>query len=174
MSAQGGDPQEQFMRQALALAQRAEAQGEVPVGAVVVLDGEVIGEGWNRNIELDDPAAHAEIMALRQAGSRVGNHRLVGAELYVTLEPCMMCVGACIHARLTRVIFGASDPKTGALGGQADLQAAAHHNHAFEVQGGVLARESSEQLKRFFRERRTRAEKRHASSVDPEQQLEGD
>ncbi len=143
-----------FMRLALDMAERAETEGEVPVGAVLVRDGEVIGRGWNRNIGLGDPSAHAEIMALREAGERVSNHRLLKCTLYVTLEPCVMCVGACIHARLGAVVFGAPDPKTGALGGQIDLQDAARHNHRFEARGGVLADECSALLKSFFRARR--------------------
>jgi len=143
-----------WMRRALELARHAGDNGEVPVGAVLVMDGDVVGEGWNRNIELNDPSAHAEMLALREAGRRLANHRLVHATLYVTLEPCPMCVGACIHARVARVVFGASDPKTGALGGEFDLQAAGRHNHAFEVLGGVLADECAEVLKAFFRARR--------------------
>jgi tRNA(Arg) A34 adenosine deaminase TadA len=142
------------MRHALALAERAEAEGEVPVGAVVVLDGEILGEGWNRNIRLNDPSAHAEILALRAAGAALGNHRLPGCELFVTLEPCGMCVGACIHARVERLVYGASDPKTGALGGQYDLQASASHNHRINCEGGVLGQECSSRLRSFFRGKR--------------------
>ena len=144
------------MRLALQLAQRAEAEGEVPVGAVVVHDGRVVGQGWNRNIALGDPSAHAEILALRDAGNRLDNHRLVDTTLYVTLEPCAMCVGACIHARVATVVFGASDPKTGALGGHVDLQSLARHNHVFDVRGGVLGDACAESLKAFFRARRGR------------------
>ena len=143
-----------FMRLALQMAERAESMGEVPVGAVLVQGGEVIGRGWNHNIGLNDPSAHAEIMALREAGLGRSNHRLVDTTLYVTLEPCAMCVGACIHARVGTVVFGAADPKTGALGGQFDLQAVARHNHAFEVIAGVLEDECAGVLKRFFRQRR--------------------
>ncbi len=144
-----------LMHHALGLAQRAEAEGEVPVGALVVHEGNIVGEGWNRNIGLQDPSAHAEIMALRAAGERLGNHRLPGCTLYVTLEPCGMCVGACIHARVERLVFGASDPKTGALGGHYDMRELALHNHDFEVQGGVLEQECARQLKAFFRQRRS-------------------
>lgn len=147
-----------WMRQALALADRAEAEGEVPVGAVVVQDGEIVGEGWNRNIALNDPSAHAEILALRAAGSALGNHRLPGCELFVTLEPCGMCVGASIHARIERLVYGASDPKTGALGGHYDLQASAHHNHRMAVEGGVLESECAAALTTFFRARRKAAQ----------------
>jgi len=109
------------MMHAISLAQRAQSEGEVPVGAVLVRDGEMVGEGWNQNITLNDPSAHAEIVALRDAGQKLKNHRLPGCVLYVTLEPCAMCVGAMIHARLERVVFGATDPKTGALGGAYSL-----------------------------------------------------
>ena len=142
------------MRHALALAERAEAEGEVPVGAVVVRDGAIVGEGWNRNIVLNDPSAHAEILALRAAGAALGNHRLPGCQLFVTLEPCGMCVGACIHARIERLVYGASDPKTGALGGQFDLQALASHNHRISCEGGILGEECASRLRRFFREKR--------------------
>ena len=142
------------MAEALLLAQRAASEGEVPIGAVVVRDGEIIGRGWNRNIGLHDPSAHAEIMAMRDAGKAVGNHRLPNCTLYVTLEPCMMCAGAMIHARLERIVYGADDPKTGAAGGQFDLLVNPAHNHAPVVDGGCLADESSVLLKDFFRQRR--------------------
>jgi tRNA(adenine34) deaminase len=145
---------ERWMRRALELASRAEEEGEVPVGAVLVLDGGAAGEGWNRNISDSDPSAHAEIVAMRDAGLRVGNYRLPGSTLYVTLEPCPMCVGAMIHARVARLVFGATDPKTGALGGAFDLQGLHAHNHKMEVEGGVLADEASEMLRTFFRKRR--------------------
>jgi tRNA(adenine34) deaminase len=142
------------MEYAMSLARRAEAEGEVPVGAVVVLDGDIAGEGWNRTISLSDPAAHAEIIALRQAGGRIGNYRLPGCTLYVTLEPCCMCAGAMIHARLDRVVFGAADPKTGAAGGRFQVLGDPGHNHEVVVSGGCLADECSEQLKRFFQRKR--------------------
>jgi len=142
------------MTRAMSLAQQAAAQGEVPVGAVVVRDGDMVGEGWNRNIALNDPSAHAEIVALRDAGKKLKNHRLPGCVLYVTLEPCAMCVGAMVHARLDRVVFGALDPKTGALGGAYSLPAAHSHNHVLEYQGGLMADEASELLRAFFRARR--------------------
>ena len=145
---------ERWMRRALELASRAEEKGEVPVGAVLLLDDEAAGEGWNRNISDSDPSAHAEIVAMRDAGQRVGNYRLPGSTLYVTLEPCPMCVGAMIHARVARLVFGASDPKTGALGGAFDLQGLHAHNHKMEVEGGVLADEASAMLRTFFRRRR--------------------
>jgi len=145
---------QQWMRHALGLAQQAEAQGEVPVGAVVVFQGRVLGEGWNRTIGLNDPSAHAEILALRQAGAAVSNYRLPGCSLYVTLEPCCMCAGAMIHARLEKVIFGALDPKTGAAGGRFDLLQNDAHNHSLEVASGCLATECGELLKAFFQRRR--------------------
>jgi tRNA(adenine34) deaminase len=142
------------MREALALAAEAAAQGEVPVGAVVVKDGEVIGRGCNRPIGAHDPTAHAEILALRAAAQRLGNYRLPGCELFVTLEPCAMCVGAMLHARLARVVFGARDPKTGACGGVVDLAAQRSLNHQTAFSGGVLEEECGALLKRFFAERR--------------------
>jgi tRNA(adenine34) deaminase len=148
------DDDERLMRRALELGRTAEAEGEVPVGAVVVRDGEVIGEGWNRNIGQHDPAAHAEIMAMRAAGQAIGNHRLTECTLYVTLEPCVMCAGAMVHARLQRLVFGATDPKTGAAGGRFDVLGDSRHNHCPRVDGGCLADMCSEQLKTFFRARR--------------------
>jgi tRNA(adenine34) deaminase len=143
-----------FMREALALAASAAAAGEVPVGAVVVRDGAIIGRGWNRPISTSDPTAHAEIVALREAAASLGNYRLVGCELYVTLEPCAMCVGAMLHARLARVVFGAPDPKTGACGGALALSSEAKLNHQTAFAGGVLADECGALLRRFFAERR--------------------
>ncbi|MEW6729509.1 MAG: tRNA adenosine(34) deaminase TadA [Pseudomonadota bacterium] len=143
-----------WMRHALMLAARAEAEGEVPVGAVLVRDGEVIGEGWNRPIGTHDPSAHAEMLALRDAARRVGNYRLPGTTMYVTLEPCPMCVGAMIHARVERVVFGAFDPKTGACGGALDLAHHPSHNHHLIVDGGVMAEPAAELLRTFFRRRR--------------------
>ena len=142
------------MSEALLLARRAGQEEEVPVGAVIVRAGEIIGRGWNRNIGLNDPSAHAEIMAMRDAGKAIGNHRLTGCSLYVTLEPCPMCVGAMIHARLDRLIYGATDPKTGAAGGKFDLLGNPAHNHAVKVSGGCLAEQSAALLRGFFRERR--------------------
>jgi tRNA(adenine34) deaminase len=133
---------EQFMRRALELGRRAEAEGEVPIGAVVTLNGEVIGEGWNRPIAAVDPTAHAEMQAMRAAAKRLGNYRLTGAELYVTLEPCDMCVGAMFHARIARCVYGAADPKKLVLKNQV------------VVQGGVLAQECGAMLSRFFAARR--------------------
>ena len=133
---------EELMRRALELARRAEAEGEVPIGALVVLNGEVIGEGWNRPIAAVDPTAHAEIQAMRAAAKKIGNYRLTGAQLYVTLEPCDMCVGAMFHARIARVVFGATDPKKLVLKNQV------------AIQGGVLAEECGTILSRFFAAKR--------------------
>jgi len=143
-----------WMGHALSLARRAEAEGEVPVGAVLVQDGALAGEGWNRCITTHDPSAHAEILALRAAGRKNRNYRLPGCVMYVTLEPCAMCVAAMIHARLDRLVFGAADPKTGALGGAFSLPAAHRHNHVLDVSGGLRAEEAADMLRIFFRQRR--------------------
>lgn len=145
-----------WMRHALALATRAEREfDEIPVGAVLVdAEGRMIGEGWNRNISDHDPSAHAEIVAMREGGRALGNHRLVGCTLYVTLEPCAMCAMALVHARLARVVFAAADPKTGAAGSVFDLIADPRHNHRVEVAGGVLADEASVMLTNYFRRKR--------------------
>ena len=143
------------MRRALELAAHArDTDGEVPVGAVLVLNGTVVGEGWNRNITLNDPSAHAEIGALRDAGQRLGNHRIPGSTLYVTLEPCAMCAMALVHARVARVVYGARDPKTGAAGSVFDTLVSEHHNHRIEVQGGLFAEQAGTMLRDFFRARR--------------------
>lgn len=142
------------MAEAMQLARYAADEGEVPVGALVVKSGDVIGRGWNRNIGLHDPSAHAEIIAMREAGVKLGNHRLSGCSLYVTLEPCPMCAGAMIHARLDRVVYGASDPKTGAAGGRLNILGHPAHNHVIQFAGGCLANESSKILKDFFSQRR--------------------
>ncbi|MCP1727310.1 tRNA(adenine34) deaminase [Natronospira proteinivora] len=143
-----------WMQHALSLANQAEAAGEVPVGSVIVKSGEVLGEGWNAPISLHDPTAHAEIAALRAAAARAQNYRLTDATLYVTLEPCGMCAGAIIHARIGRVVFGAADPKTGAAGSVFDILGTDRLNHRVEVTGGVLAEECGERLRTFFRSRR--------------------
>jgi len=142
------------MTLALEQAVLAEQAGEVPVGAVVVLDGEVIARAGNRSVSWHDPSAHAEIVALREAGQRLGNYRLPGATLYVTLEPCPMCLSAMVHARLERVVFGASDPKTGALGGVSDLSVLPQHLRRIVFVGGVLEEACADILIRFFKERR--------------------
>lgn len=147
---------EVFMRRALELAACAEAEGEVPVGALVVLEGEVIGEGWNRPISARDPTAHAEIVALRAAAARLGNYRLTGATLYVTLEPCPMCAGAMVHARVARVVYGAADPIAGAAGSVFNLLQAPSLNHRARIDGGVLADACGRQLRQFFQQRRDR------------------
>lgn len=149
-----------LMRLALAQARQAAAHGEVPVGAVVVRDGKVIATGFNRPIGSCDPTAHAEIAALRAAGQAMGNYRLPGCDLYVTLEPCAMCAGAIQHARIRRVIWGAPDPKTGACGSVVDLFAETQLNHHAQTQGGVLAEESVSLLRAFFAERRATAQAR--------------
>jgi tRNA(adenine34) deaminase len=150
-------PDHDFMQLALAQAQHAWALGEVPVGAIVVKDGMVVGAGFNQPIGRHDPTAHAEIVALRAAAEKLGNYRLPGCELYVTLEPCVMCSGAMMHARLARVVFGAVDPKTGACGSVVNLFEQEQLNHHTEVVGGVLADEASAMLKGFFAERRSAA-----------------
>ena len=154
---------EKYMGLALEQARLAWAEGEVPVGAVVVKDGEVIATGYNQPIGRHDPTAHAEIVALRAAAERLGNYRLPGCELYVTLEPCIMCSGAMMHARLARVIYAAVDPKTGACGSVLDLFREERLNHHTEVAGGVMAEEASSLLKAFFAERRAAARKLPAS-----------
>jgi tRNA(adenine34) deaminase len=145
---------ELWMEEALRCAQRALEAGEVPVGAVVVCDGRVIGRGWNRNISESDPTAHAEVIALREAGATVGNQRLGSCELFATIEPCAMCAGALVHARIKRLIYGADDPKAGAV--RSVLQVLNHPalNHQIEVRSGVLAGRSAELLKSFFKSRR--------------------
>jgi tRNA(adenine34) deaminase len=145
---------EHYMREALALADAAQARGEVPVGAVVVKDGAIIGRGYNQPISSHDPSAHAEIVAMRDAAAHLGNYRLTECELYVTLEPCVMCAGAIMHARVARLIYGAADPKTGACGSVVDLFADAKLNHHAAVVGGLLGEECSARLSAFFAQRR--------------------
>jgi tRNA(adenine34) deaminase len=145
---------EEFMRRALALARRAQEEGEVPVGAVVVLEDRVVGEGWNRPISASDPTAHAEVQAMRAAAATLRNYRLLGTTLYVTLEPCAMCVGAMFHARIRRVVYGAADPKTGAAGSTVNLFEEKRLNHHALVEGGVLVDECSALLSSFFASRR--------------------
>ena len=143
-----------WMRQALGLAARAEAEGEVPVGAIVVRDGQVLGEGWNQPVALRDPTAHAEILALRTAAQKIGDYRLGGATIYVTLEPCPMCAAAIAHARVARLVFGAWDPRQGAAGSAFNLVAAEALNHRVDAFGGVLSEECGAMLKKFFATRR--------------------
>ena len=147
-----------WMRHALHLAERArDEDNEIPVGALVVdAEGHVVGEGWNRNIAERDPSAHAEIVAMRRAGAAIGNHRLVGCTLYVTLEPCAMCAMAMVHARVKRVVYGAADPKTGAAGSVFDLLGDARHNHRVEIVGGVLGDQAGTMLTNYFRAKRAK------------------
>jgi tRNA(adenine34) deaminase len=145
---------ESFMRRALELARLAQEEGEVPVGAVVVRDERIVGEGWNRPIAASDPTAHAEIQAMRAASTTLRNYRLLATTLYVTLEPCVMCVGAMFHARIARVVFGASDPKTGTAGSTINLFNEKRLNHHTIVEGGVLATECGALLSAFFASRR--------------------
>lgn len=149
---------EEYMSIALELAREAARLDEVPVGAIVVKDGEVVGRGFNQPISRRDPTAHAEVMALRDAANRLGNYRLPGCTLYVTLEPCAMCIGAIFHARIARVVFGARDPKTGAAGSVIDLFAEGRLNHHAEVVGGVRAEECGALLSAFFAARRQKTE----------------
>ncbi len=142
------------MRLALAEAQKALGAGEVPVGAVVVRDGKVVASAHNGPVGLSDPSAHAEILALRRAAAAEGNYRLVGTTLYVTIEPCLMCAGALVHARVSRLVFGAADPKGGAVVSLFRVLEDGRHNHRVDVSGGVLAAECGEILSRFFREKR--------------------
>ena len=149
------DTDRALMAQALECAREAYRRGEVPVGAVIAgADGNVVARAANAPIASRDPTGHAEVLALRMAGQALDNYRLPGCVLYVTLEPCPMCVGALVHARVERVVFAAADPKTGACGSVFDLAASPRHNHRFQVTGGVLAAESAELLRRFFAERR--------------------
>ncbi len=142
------------MEEALRAAQRALEAGEVPVGAVVVCDGKIIGRGWNRNIGDSDPTAHAEIVALREAGAAVGNHRLADCDLFATIEPCPMCAGAMVHARIKRLVYGADDPKAGAVHSVMQVLNHPRLNHKVEVRSGVLAGRSAELLQTFFKSRR--------------------
>ena len=146
---------ELWMNEALRAAQRAFDAGEVPVGAVVVRDGQIVGRGFNRNILDHDPTAHAEMIALREAGVAIGNHRLGGCDLFVTIEPCAMCAGAMVHARIRRLVYGASDPKAGAVESVLSVLNHPAMNHQMEVRGGVLAGKCAEVLQEFFRNRRS-------------------
>lgn len=142
------------MEEALRSAQRALEAGEVPVGAVVVCDGRVIARGWNRNLTDNDPTAHAEIVALREAGNQLGNYRLADCELFATIEPCAMCAGALAHARIRRLVYGADDPKAGAVHSVLEVINHPSLNHKMEIRGGILAGKSAEILQEFFRKRR--------------------
>ncbi len=147
---------EKWMNHALTLARRSKDEGEVPVGAVIIKDNELIAEGWNRPIANHDATAHAEIMAIRAAGESLGNYRLPNTQLYVTLEPCTMCAGAIIHARIEKVFFGTHDPKTGTAGSVIDLFSQNYHNHQTIVQDGIMKTECATLLTDFFRERRNK------------------
>jgi tRNA(adenine34) deaminase len=149
------DIDSRWMEYALGLAGRAAEQDEVPVGAVVVRDDELLGEGWNRPISTSDPTAHAEIVALRAAAHALGNYRLGGATLYVTLEPCLMCAGAMIHARIERLVFGASDPKRGAVNSTGHVFESQGLNHRVLAEGGIMSEHCSRRLQAFFQERRS-------------------
>ena len=144
------------MQRALELAQQAKTKGEVPVGAVIILNDRIIGEGWNQPISSNDPAAHAEIIALRDAGNRMNNYRLVNATMYVTLEPCLMCAGAIIHARLAQLVYAVADPKTGACGSAFNLLDTDKLNHKVDIKKGIMADECRLLIQGFFREKRTR------------------
>jgi tRNA(adenine34) deaminase len=145
---------EVWMEEALRAAQRALDAGEVPVGAIVVCEDQIVGRGWNRNITDNDPTAHAEIVALRDAGANVGNHRLADCELFATIEPCAMCAGAMVHARLKRLVYGADDPKAGAVHSVMEVLNHPRLNHRMEVRNGVLAGRCAELMQKFFRDRR--------------------
>jgi tRNA(adenine34) deaminase len=149
------DVQERLMREALGLASEAEAAGEVPVGAVVVIGGEIVGRGFNKPISTHDATAHAEVVALRDAGQRIGNYRLAGAELYVTVEPCVMCVGALMHARIATLIYGTTEPRTGAIESTTRAGELPSFNHRFTVVSGILGAECRAVLQAFFRAKRS-------------------
>lgn len=145
------------MQRALELAQHAQEEGEVPVGAILVKEDQILGEGWNAPITAHDPTAHAEIRALRNAAQRLGNYRLLDTTLYVTLEPCVMCAGAIVHARVKRVVYGATDPKTGAAGSVFNILNSELHNHRVEITAGVLEQECSAMLRNFFQAKRNKS-----------------
>ena len=154
MSTAANDPDLAWMHAALALAERAQRDGEVPVAAIVVRDGALIGQGWNRNRGTHDPSAHAEIEALREAGRKLQNHRLLGCTLYCTLEPCVMCVGALVHARVARLVYAAAEPKTGACESAFELLPHPGHNHYVEVRAGIMRNQSQALLRDFFQQKR--------------------
>jgi tRNA(adenine34) deaminase len=160
------DPHRPFMLAALEEARRAEAEGEVPIGAVVVLDGAIVGRGHNRPIAEGDPTAHAEVLALRDAGRRLANYRLPGAILYVTVESCLMCAGACVHARVAELVFGASDEKAGAVVSRARVLEAGLWNHEVRVTAGVLAAEARDLVQEFFRTRRAEGYRSGRTGLD--------
>ena len=157
---------EAWMRYAIGLAARGEALGEVPVGAVIVSDNKILGEGWNQPISSHDPTAHAEIVALRQAATVLQNYRLIGATLYVTLEPCTMCAGALVHARIARLVFGTTEPKAGAIVSKARILESDYLNHKMVYEGGLLAGECQHQLSRFFQWRREEKKQQKLQDTD--------
>lgn len=159
---------EQWMRHALMLAQRAEQLGEVPVGAVLVKDQQIVAEGWNQMISLNDPSAHAEMQAVRQAGQVLDNYRLLDCTLYVTLEPCTMCAGVLVHSRIKRLVYGAADYKTGAAGSVLDLVRHPQFNHQLEVTAGVLAEECAAMLSAFFQRRRAEKKQLKQQALQPD------
>lgn len=164
---------EKYMRRAIELAQQGEQLGEVPVGAVIVCDDKIIGEGFNKPITSNDPTAHAEIVALRSAAAHLQNYRLVNSVLYVTLEPCTMCVGALVHARISRLVFGTLEPKAGAVVSQTQLLEANYFNHRIINQSGVLADKCQHQLSDFFRRRREELKQQKNSHAVPDENPEG-
>lgn len=159
---------EKWMRHALSLANNAEEQGEIPVGAVLIKNGQIIGEGWNQSIIQHDPSAHAEMMAIRQAGAAIENYRLVDTTLYVTLEPCPMCAGLLVHSRIGRLVFGASDYKSGAAGSVMNLLNDQQLNHQVEVSSGVLAQECGDRLSAFFKKRRAEKKRLKQQKLEEE------
>jgi len=159
-----------WMQYALQLADKAEQSGEIPVGAVLVKDGVVLGEGWNQSIQLNDPSAHAEMVAIRQAAEKIGNYRLIDCTLYVTLEPCAMCAGLLVHSRVKRLVFGAKDAKTGAAGSVLDIVRHPVLNHQLDVLDGPLAQQCADKLSEFFRRRR--AEQKALKQQEKQQSVE--
>lgn len=159
---------EQWMRHAMMLAHRAEQLGEVPVGAVLVKDQQIVAEGWNQMISLNDPSAHAEMQAVRQAGQVLDNYRLLDCTLYVTLEPCTMCAGVLVHSRIKRLVYGAADYKTGAAGSVLDLVRYPQFNHQLEVTAGVLAEECAAMLSAFFQRRRAEKKQLKQQALQPD------
>lgn len=158
-----------WMQYALQLADKAEQSGEIPVGAVLVKDGVVLGEGWNQSIQLNDPSAHAEMLAIRQAAAKIGNYRLIDCTLYVTLEPCAMCAGLLVHSRVKRLVFGAKDAKTGAAGSVLDIVRHPVLNHQLDVLDGPLAQQCADKLSEFFRRRR--AEQKALKQLEKQQSV---
>lgn len=154
MSAEGDSLDLFWMQRAIELAREAESRGEVPIGAVIIKDDQIIGEGFNSPISANDPSAHAEIQAIRAAAKKIGNYRLLDTSLYVTVEPCVMCAGAIVHARVNEVVFGASEPRTGAAGSVFNVLQSGEHNHRVEVRRGILQKECAGLLKNFFQQRR--------------------